>query len=285
MRPPSRPQAVTGLPGIGFASALRPSMPSDGAICFGGSFSKTARVPWDDRRALDARVEDIREAKVREYLHDVRSGLLDEPKRERQSIAACGSQCGSTITKSPGMRAFSSSRETPPSGFGEPGSRSCSSPRIEPGDVQEERTFGGGLVDSGSRLFESSRKISRPTTFRNSVSEAGSGAGSAIRSQRSERPSSTRSITVATMSTSPSRPRSYLYPSRVEIISYPGPVPGIEAVHLVPNAEARAAPARNRRIGEFLKELGLAEGRLTGLRKCVSGDGSQWIAGATLRVR
>ena len=56
-----------------------------------------------------------------------------------------------------------------------------------------------------------------------------------------------------------------LYPNRVEVISYPGPVPGIEARHLVPNAQARAVPARNRRIGEFLKELGLAEGRLTGL--------------------
>ena len=59
----------------------------------------------------------------------------------------------------------------------------------------------------------------------------------------------------------------YLYPSRVEVISYPGPVPGIEPRHLVANAAVRAAPARNRRIGEFLKELGLAEGRLTGLPK------------------
>ena len=59
----------------------------------------------------------------------------------------------------------------------------------------------------------------------------------------------------------------YLFPSRVEVISYPGPVPGIEHRHLVANAEVRAAPARNRRIGEFLKELGLAEGRLSGLPK------------------
>ena len=57
----------------------------------------------------------------------------------------------------------------------------------------------------------------------------------------------------------------YLYPSRVEIISYPGPVPGIELRHLAPNAQVPAAPARNRRIGEFLKELKLAEGRLSGL--------------------
>ena len=59
----------------------------------------------------------------------------------------------------------------------------------------------------------------------------------------------------------------YLYPSRVEVISYPGPVAGIEPRHLVANARVRAVPARNRRIGEFLKELGLAEGRLSGLPK------------------
>ena len=44
-----------------------------------GLIQQTARVPWDDRRAADAQVEDLREAKVREFLRDVRSGLLDEP--------------------------------------------------------------------------------------------------------------------------------------------------------------------------------------------------------------
>ena len=40
---------------------------------------QAARVPWDDRRAMDATIEDLREAKVREFLHDVGSGLLNEP--------------------------------------------------------------------------------------------------------------------------------------------------------------------------------------------------------------
>ena len=77
--------------------------------------------------------------------------------------------------------------------------------------------------------------------------------------------SSTPCITGATTSIHPEPTKVYLYPNRVEVTSYPGPVPGIEARHLVPGAEARAVPARNRRIGELLKELGLAEGRLTGL--------------------
>ena len=59
----------------------------------------------------------------------------------------------------------------------------------------------------------------------------------------------------------------YLYPDRVEIISYPGPVPGLEPEHFSLRSSFPTVPARNRRIGEFLKELGLAEARLTGLRK------------------
>jgi ATP-dependent DNA helicase RecG len=59
----------------------------------------------------------------------------------------------------------------------------------------------------------------------------------------------------------------YLYPDRLEIISYPGPAPGIERRHLDGNEPLPPVPARNRRIGEFLKELGLAEGRGTGLPK------------------
>ena len=57
----------------------------------------------------------------------------------------------------------------------------------------------------------------------------------------------------------------FLYPDRVEIISYPGPVPGVEAQHLEAGGHVPPIPARNRRIGEFLKELDLAEGRFTGL--------------------
>jgi len=59
----------------------------------------------------------------------------------------------------------------------------------------------------------------------------------------------------------------YLYPDRMEITSYPGPVPGIEKRHFQPGASVPAAPNRNRRIGEFLKELKLAEGRGTGIPK------------------
>ena len=46
---------------------------------------QTAPVPWDDRLALDAQVEDLREVKVREHLHDVGSGLIS-PNHQLDSL-------------------------------------------------------------------------------------------------------------------------------------------------------------------------------------------------------
>lgn len=59
----------------------------------------------------------------------------------------------------------------------------------------------------------------------------------------------------------------YLYPDRMEIISYPGPVAGIQHQHFEPGVSIPPVSARNRRIGEFLKELRLAEQRGTGIPK------------------
>lgn len=53
----------------------------------------------------------------------------------------------------------------------------------------------------------------------------------------------------------------------MEITSYPGPVPGIEKKHFEPDQSIPPVPARNRRIGNFLKELRLAERRGTGIPK------------------
>lgn len=59
----------------------------------------------------------------------------------------------------------------------------------------------------------------------------------------------------------------YLYPDRIEVISYPGPMPGLELKHLEPGSSMPPVPARNRRIGELLKELRLAEQRGSGIPK------------------
>ncbi|MCP4699103.1 MAG: hypothetical protein GY862_19955 [Gammaproteobacteria bacterium] len=57
----------------------------------------------------------------------------------------------------------------------------------------------------------------------------------------------------------------YLYPDRMEIISYPGPAPGLCLKHFKTGKSVPQVPNRNRRIGEFLKELSFAESRNTGI--------------------
>ena len=224
---------------------------------------QTARVPWDDRRAADARVEDIREAKVREFLRDVRSGLLDEPNaREVYRRMRITAQVNDhEVPKNAGLLFFSSD---PVEWFRGAKIEVVQFAADRAGGVQEERTFSGALVD---QLRDCLNYLENLSTYHLQKQWD----RSQVRGWVSYPLPALRETLVNAVYhrgydvDEPEPTKVYLYPSRVEVISYPGPVPGIEARHLVPNAETRAVPARNRRIGEFLKELGLAEGRLTGL--------------------
>ncbi|MDZ7847412.1 MAG: ATP-binding protein [Owenweeksia sp.] len=55
-----------------------------------------------------------------------------------------------------------------------------------------------------------------------------------------------------------------VWPDKIEILSYPGPVPPVNANKLKSDRRIVAREYRNRRIGDFLKELHLTEGRGTG---------------------
>lgn len=230
-----------------------------------GLVEQTARVPWDDRRTLEARISDLREAKVREYLRDVESGLLNEPseveiyRRLRVTIRVNDHETPRNV----GLLFFSSDPE-----------RWFRGAKIEvvhftsdrAGDVQEERTFRGGLTD---QLRDCLNYLENHSTSHIQKQED----RSQVRGWVSYPLPALRETLVNAVYhrgydvDQPEPTKVYLYPSRVEIVSYPGPVPGIEPRHLVPDARVPAVPARNRRIGEFLKELRLAEGRLSGLPK------------------
>lgn len=55
-----------------------------------------------------------------------------------------------------------------------------------------------------------------------------------------------------------------IWNDKIEILSFPGPVPPVDAQILKQNKRIVARDYRNRRIGDFLKELRLTEGRGTG---------------------
>lgn len=60
-----------------------------------------------------------------------------------------------------------------------------------------------------------------------------------------------------------------IYPNRIDIISYPGPLPPLDKERLM-NKQFDVRKYRNRRIGEFLKDLHLTEGRATGIPTIVN---------------
>jgi ATP-dependent DNA helicase RecG len=55
-----------------------------------------------------------------------------------------------------------------------------------------------------------------------------------------------------------------VWPSKIEVLSYPGPIPPVDAQILSHQRRIVARDYRNRRIGDLLKELDLTEGRGTG---------------------
>ena len=231
-----------------------------------GLVAQAARVPWDDRAARAARMEDLREAKVREFLREVRSGLLDEPdareiyRRMRLAMRINKHE----VPRHIGLLFFAND---PSCWFRGAKVEVVQFAADRGGDVQEERIFGGGLLD---QVKDCLTYIGNLSVFH-------------LRKQRREvRAESWEAYPLVALREAlmnavyhrsydvdqPEPTKVYVFPSRVDVISYPGPVAGIRAEHLAPNPKVvPAAPARNRRIGEFLKELGLAEGRLSGLPK------------------
>ena len=67
-----------------------------------------------------------------------------------------------------------------------------------------------------------------------------------------------------------------IFPGRIEILSYPGPMPPLNKDNLN-TGKVTARKYRNRRIGDFFKELNLTEGRNTGfpkIKKALAANGS-----------
>ncbi len=226
---------------------------------------QTGRLPWDDRRAYEASMTDLREAKLREYLRDVRSGLADtssvpEVCRRMQISRQVNDH---EVPRNVGLLFFS---EDPTAWFRGAKIEVVQFAADRGGDVQDERVFTGSLADQVRDCLRYLQGLSGTHLFKEQDLPQVRGWVSyplpAVRESlvnavyhRSYQPDT------------PDPTKVYLFPDRMEIISYPGPVPGVEAEHLLPEAAIPPVPARNRRIGEFLKELRLAEGRLTGIRK------------------
>ena len=232
---------------------------------------QTARVPWDDRRAMDAGLTDLHEMAVREHLHEVGSGLAEESDAveiyRRMGITMRVND--HDVPRNVGLLFFASE---PTRWFRGAWIDCALFAAGGTGDVQEEQEFRGGLA-------RQVRNCLRYLYGRSPVHLRKEPDRIEARRWRAYPEVALRETLVNALyhrSYEPDVPeptKVYLYPDRLEITSYPGPVAGLEPRHFVPltpHSSIPTVPARNRRIGEFLKEIGLAEARLTGVRKVAS---------------
>ena len=224
---------------------------------------QTARVPWDDRVAHQARIEDLREATVREHLHDVGSALRDEPDA---AMIYRGMRITAPVNeheapRNVGLLFFSGD---PEQWF--PGARIAvvQFAADRAGEVLDERVFRGPLPAQLRACLRHLEGLSQ-THIKKERDR------SRVRGWVSYPVQALREALVNAVYHRGYRPevmeptKVCLYPDRMEVISYPGPVAGIEPYHLGPDASVPPTRPRNPRIGEFLKQLGLAEEWLTGL--------------------
>ncbi|MGE0820486.1 MAG: ATP-binding protein [Candidatus Binatia bacterium] len=224
----------------------------------------TAKVPFDDRRALGVPIEKLRETRVREFLSDIRSGLLEESDARMiyRRMYISSPVNGYEVPRNVGLLFFA---DDPEEWFRGARIEIVQFAADSSGNVIEERTFRGPLHHQLRDALTYLRNFS--TQHLEKLGDRPEVKGWVSYPIPAFEEAIVNAIYHRSYEGEPEPTKIYLYPDRIEIISYPGPVPGIERSHLQIGGRIPPVPARNRRIGEFLKELRLAEGRGTGIPK------------------
>lgn len=225
---------------------------------------QTARVPFDDRRALPARNTDLSFALVAEFLREVHSELAGEVDAERvyRAMQLVSPVNGHTVPRNVALLFFCTDPE-----------RWFRGARIEVVEFQDdaggntltEYVFRGPLHHQVRQCLTKLESMTARYTEKSGV--AMDARGWLSFPLPALREALVNALYHRSYEDSVEPTKVYLYPNRIEVISYPGPLPGIELAHLSGSQPVPPVPARNRRIGEYLKELRLAEARGTGLPK------------------
>ncbi len=226
-------------------------------------YQQTARVPFDDRRALDAEVADLREGRVREFLRDVRSDLERErdPQALYSAMRLIDRVNGHHAPRNVGLLFFA---DDPRRWF--PGAV-IDVVRFpdDGGTTVEEKRFQGPLHEQlrACLTWLENYTVRHVQKLPDAV-EAGGYVSYPLMALREALVNAVYHRGYERAYPEPTKV--YLHPDRVEVISYPGPAPGLDPDDF-DGGRVKPIPARNRRIGELLKELRLAEERSTGVPK------------------
>ncbi len=226
-----------------------------------------AKIPFDDRRNQHAKLEDISPTLVRRFLHQVRSDILNvqppvsdyELYRKLRIVMPINSH---EVPRNVGLLFF---HEDPDQFF--PGARMevVQFRDDAGGDVMEERVFRGPLPEQIRSTLEYLRNVGGETVTK--LPDRAEAERVFAYPFEALEEAVVNAVYHRGYDGPPEPVKVYIYSDRIEIISYPGPVPGVKREQLQPGGDGPVAPARNRRIGDFLKELRLAESRGSGIPK------------------
>ena len=228
-------------------------------------FEQAARVPFDDRRSLLADMDAVSERLVGQFLSEVGSALAGDVRIDPESVySRMRLDVPLNDHRAPRNFALLFFNNYPEEIF--PGARiDVVEFRDDAGgDLFHERIIGGPVhyqIRDVMRYLEYSQgvlvekiggKLEAQRTAKYPLDAVREAVVNAVyhRSYQDYEPT-----------------KVYIYPDRMTITSYPGPVHGIELEHFASDGAVPSVPARNRKVGELLKELDLAESRGTGLPK------------------
>lgn len=228
--------------------------------------SLAARIPFDDRQNQSASITDLKHSLIQSHLSDIKSQLAEEAARmdfenlcRRMHIV--GGAAERPLPLNVGLMFFN---ENPERFFPQTQIDVVQFPEGPEGDTFTEQTFRGPL----SRMVQDALRHLRSTVLRERVIKNPERA-------EAERFFNYPYAAIEEALVNAVYHRSYeirepievrVLPDKISITSYPGPDQSI-SLDALASGDFHARRYRNRRIGEFLKELELTEGRGTGVPK------------------
>jgi len=227
----------------------------------------SAHIPYDDRVNQHSNLTDIKLSLVRQHLQTIGSGLLDEidkisPMDLYRKMNIVTGPDEYVRPKNIGLMLFNDD----PTNYFPCAQIDLLQFRDESGDSFTEKIFKGPVQQQlGDALLFIKNNIIAERVVKIS------GQAEASRSFNYPYDALEEAIvnTVYHRSYEDDSPIEIrVYPSRIELVSYPGPLPPLNKEKLL-SGKIVARKYRNRRIGDFLKELHLTEGRGTGIPKII----------------
>ena len=238
-------------------------------------FELANRIPFDDRASQGAKIEDLNLSLIKSFLKEVKSKLHQESSKipfeilcRKMNIAKGATEC--LMPLNVGLLLFN---ENPEKHF-----RGCKVELIvykdEVGDEFEESNFTGPIQNQLRNIL----KYIKSNIIKEKVIKI-KGEAESIRNYNYPYEAIKESLANAIYHRSYENENSIeinVRNNQIEILSFPGPLPPLDNEALK-QIRVVARDYRNRRIGDFLKELHLTEGRATGfpkIRKSMEQNGS-----------